>query len=123
MTRRFKEDYEKTLENVGTLKNKMNELELKILKDGSIRDGEDSRELRLMIEELDALVDSLISRNGLEWEEYRALERECGASSVDLSELGRLKAVCEKTESLAKDLLCYSLGRFRRENVRDNSSV
>jgi hypothetical protein len=68
-------------------------------------------ELNLAIENLDRLTDSLISRSKSAWDDYRRLERYCKSFGFKPLALDNLRVICEKTERLASDLLCYSMGR------------
>jgi hypothetical protein len=115
-TRDFERGYEKTLESVRKLKDKINELELRISEKENIAINEETLELNSAIESLNAVMDSLIIRSGAEWGQYQELERLQKLNALDPDGLDELRAICEKTEQFAKDLLCYSLGRFKRKD-------
>jgi hypothetical protein len=108
--------YNETIRNIRELKERISELEISISEKGNTENSEEMRELNSLEEKLNASVDSLILRSEAEWEDYRRLEQECGVRGFDPARLEAFKVICKKTEELAKDLLCYSLGRFRQKD-------
>jgi arginine/lysine/ornithine decarboxylase len=106
--RQIQRDYRKTLEKVKKLKNQMNKLEQQTPRTQGLKI------LDVVIKRLNRLSDSQIMRSKKAWEEYRKLEQECRQGALCPVQLDNLRAVCKKTEELAADLLCYSLGRFQQ---------
>ena len=92
----------------------MNELELGA---GEDRNMSNKDELSHMTDKLNGLIDSLISKSDLHWVRYRELAEECETHAFCPSSLEGMEEICERTEGLARDLLCYSLGRFRRRDL------
>ena len=115
-TMRMGDSYGRALKAVGKLKEKMNELELRISGERPPESSEDIDELSSTIERLDRFTDSLILRSKRAWEEYGRLEHECKIQAFEHTRIEDLKAICEKSEQLAADLLCYSLGYFKRKS-------
>jgi hypothetical protein len=115
--RNVKEDYERTLETVVTLKEKMNELEQRISQKKPEEAKEDLNSLRYAIESLDRLTDSQILKSKEAWKKYRELEHNCKTQTLESTQLNELQKLCEKTEQVAADLLCYSLGLLKRKNL------
>ena len=112
----MKSSYDEILRGVADLKEKMNRFELVIC------EGDTTKAEQAMIDKnsaagnLDKLTDSLISRNRDAWAQYRKFRDDCQRLGFKPVELNDLRIVCEKTERLAADLLCYALGRFKAEN-------
>lgn len=115
-TRRIGDSYGRALKAVEKLKEKMNELELRINGKEPPESSEDIDELSSTIEKLDRFTDSLILRSKRAWEEYGRLEHECKIQAFEHARIEDLKAICKKSEQLAADLLCYSLGYFKRKS-------
>jgi hypothetical protein len=115
--RQIQRDYDKTLEKVQKLKNKMNELEQHNPK------THDLKALDSTIKCLNRLTDSQILRSKKAWEEYRRLEKECKQGASCPVQLDSLRAICKKTEELAADLLCYSLARFEQSERQSQTPV
>lgn len=88
----LRESYEKTLETVNVLKNETTD----------------------NADKLDTFTDFLILETARDKKRYESLERECKLESFEPARLKDLKTLCDQKEQLAKDLLCYSLGRLRR---------
>jgi predicted RecB family endonuclease len=109
----FQKIYTETLNTVENLKERMNRLELSISRKGCKAD-EQMEELNSTIDHLNKLTDSLISRSKEMWKGYNILEHDCKAKKLEDNELDHLRVLCEKTEQLAADLLCYSLAHFER---------
>ena len=115
--RQIQRDYNKTLEKVQKLKNKMNKLEQHNPK------TQDLKPLYSTIKRLNRLTDSQILRSKKAWEEYRSLEQECKQCASCPIQLDSLRAICKKTEELAADLLCYSLARFEQSERQSHAGV
>ena len=109
----FNGHHEFGLREIRRLKTRINELEHSLSEKGDDRTQDVSR-LERATEELDNLIDSIILRSEKQWDRFHELEN-ASESRVQASyELNELRTICERTEALAKDLLCYSLGRFRK---------
>jgi hypothetical protein len=106
-TRAVEENYESTLRVMEEIKGKMDELERRITKNGG---REDANALNSAIMKFNELADSQIHKSKEVWQEYEALKRECEAQAVVLPQLRNLYEACKRTEQLATDLTCYSLG-------------
>jgi cell division septum initiation protein DivIVA len=113
-TRDIQEDYENALRTVVKLKQKMNELEQRIGQKKR-EDTKDLNSLRSAADSLDRLTDSQILMSKKAWKTYEEMEHACRAQALQLPQLHELRILCKKTEQLAADLLCYSLGRLKQE--------
>ncbi len=103
--------YNETLKAMADYKRKMTRMELAICRGETTAARAARVELNLAIENLDKLTDSLILRSKSALDDYRRLERDCKSFEFKPSALDNLRVICEKTERLASDLLCYSMGR------------
>jgi len=95
------------------LKNRMNVLELRAIENGDETSIERER-LTLAAESLDRFVDSVIHDIVKAWKRHDRMRRQCELLGFEPPSMKALKMVCEENEQLAKDLLCYSLGRLRQ---------
>lgn len=111
----LEKDCEKAVKAVKKLKDKMNELELKISDQTNPRANRDLERLNSAIKRLDTLNDSLILKSARAWEEYEKLEHDCRTHAFEPAGLNDLRTQCQDMERLARDLLCYSLGFLRRK--------
>lgn len=118
-TRNVEEDYKRAVETVGILKERMNELEQRISQKKREEADEDLNSLRFTIKSLDTLTDSQIQKNKEAWEKYEELKRDCEMQTLRVTQLDELRILCKKTEQLAADLLCYSLGHFKQKKPID----
>ena len=109
----FNGRHEFALRGIRRLKTRMNELEHSLSEKGDDRTQDVSR-LERVTEELDNLIDSIILRSEKQWDRFHELENASEPRVQASDELNELRIICERTEALAKDLLCYSLGRFRK---------
>lgn len=116
-TRNIKEDYERALETVGTLKEKMNELEQRIGQKKPEEARVDMVSLRSAIDTLERLTDSEILKSKAAWKKYEELKQDCELHALAPPQLDELRILCKRTEQLAADLLCYSLGLLRQKNT------
>lgn len=112
----LKSSYGETLRAVADLKEKMNRFELIICRGDTAKAKQAMIDRNSAAENLDKLTDSLISKNKSAWEQYRKFEDDCQRLGFKPLAQNDLKMMCEKTERLAADLLCYALGRFRTKN-------
>jgi hypothetical protein len=110
----LRQHFAKTLSSVASLKKRVNDLELRTSEKGSARDGANREELSLAVNELDQLIDSVISQAAKTRQRCEKLELECSVQSQKPDGLKELLSLCSENEQLAKDLLCYSLGRLNK---------
>ena len=115
--RNVKEDYENALETIGMLKEKMNDLEQIIGQKKPEEATEDIASLRSAIDSLERLTDSEILRSKAAWKKYEELKQECEKHVLAPPQLEELRTLCKRTEQLAADLLCYSLGLLKQKNT------
>lgn len=113
-TMSVKQDYEVALRSVGELKARMNESELKMSKNENVENNAES--LSLVRKELDGQTDSMILKSKEAWKVYGRLKQDCETQRFEPPQLDELRMWCKKTEQLAADLLCYSLGAIRNKN-------
>lgn len=116
-TRKVKEDYETALKTVAKTKEKMNELERRISQKKPEENQEDLNHLRSAIDSLDRLTDSQIMKSKETWKKYEELKRDWEMQTLQPPQIDRLRILCKKTEQLAADLLCYSLGFLKQKNL------
>ena len=116
-TRNVKEDFEKAVGTVGMLKLKMNELEQRIGQEKPEEATEDTTSLRSAIDSLERFTDSEILKTKAAWKKYEELKHECENHALSPPQLDELQSMCKRTEQLAADLLCYSLGLLRKKNT------
>ena len=116
-TRNVKEDFEKAVGTVGMLKLKMNELEQRIGQEKPEEATEDTTCLRSAIDSLERFTDSEILKTKAAWKKYEELKHECENYALSPPQLDELQSMCKRTEQLAADLLCYSLGLLRKKNT------
>ena len=102
--------YNETLVKIKELKDTMNALEQELSRDNGSNKSGYTRALNSASEDLNRLSDSLCLRTKEAWETLAGLERRCRARGLDLALLNGVRALCVKTEKIAADLLCYSLG-------------
>ena len=118
--RNIKEDYEKALGTLGTLKEKMNELEQRLEQKRPKEAKDEMTSLRAAINALDRFTDSEILKSKAAWKEYKELKHECETHALASLQLEELRTMCKRTEQLAADLLCYSLGLIKQKNTAKN---
>jgi len=106
--------YGKTLSAVAFLKKRINDLELNVTERGSVPADQNGGELSSAVEELDEFIDSVILQAARTREKCEKLKQECAVQSFEPIRLRDLLSSCLENEQLAKDLLCYSLGRLRK---------
>ena len=117
-TKEIEEDYNRIRQTVQTLKQKMNEIEQRLSQKKTTKGtNEDTKSLRAVMKSLDRLTDRQILKSKVAWKKYEQLKHNCRTHASDLPELEELRVLCKKTEQLAADLLCYSLGFVKRKNV------
>jgi predicted RNase H-like nuclease (RuvC/YqgF family) len=117
-TRDVKEDFEKAVGTVGMLKLKMNELERRIEQKKPEEATQDIASLSSAIDSLERFTDSEILKSKAAWKKYEELKHECQNNVFTPPQLDELQTACKRTEQLAADLLCYSLGLIRQKNTQ-----
>jgi hypothetical protein len=113
-TREVEKNYTSALRAMEELKEKMDALERLIVKNGS---AEDANALNAAIGKFNELTDSQIRKSKEVWQKYDALKLECKAQAVALPQIEELYEACKRTEQLATDLTCYSLGHPKRSDA------
>lgn len=103
--------YDEALVKIKELKDMMNTLEQKIRQDDDSEKSSYIRALNSASEKLNGLSDSLCLTSKKAWQTLTRLESRCRASQLNPALLDEVRALCLKTEKMAADLLCYSLGR------------
>jgi hypothetical protein len=115
--RNIKEEYENALGTVGLLKEKMNDLEQRIEQKKPEEAREDMAFLRSAIDSLERFTDFEILKSKEAWKKYEELKRECIDHALAPNQLDELQVMCKRTEQLAADLLCYSLGLIKKKSA------
>ena len=110
----LRQNYTQTLSSVASLKKKVNDLELKTNDNSSARDDTNRQKLNLAVNELDQFIDSVVSTAAKTRHTCEKLKLECSVQSHEPVGLKELLSLCSENEQLAKDLLCYSLGRLNK---------
>ncbi len=116
-TRDVEKSYRKTLEKVNRLKEKMNKWEQRANTNSGAKTRKEFDSLNFAIESLNRLTDSQILRSKKAWNKCKKLEQDGKQRRSELPELDNLRAWCKKTEELAADLLCYSLGHLKQREL------
>ena len=107
--------YVEAVKTLNVLKDRINQLEQARADGNSIENHALGRELDSAVERFDAFVDSWILDSRDAWIKYRRLEKESlTVKEPNLDRLNALRSLCQQSEQLAKDLLCYSLARLKR---------
>jgi hypothetical protein len=114
MTRELERSYFGALKEVQELKDIINAAEFRFGQKESASGQGDVYLLDSLAGSLDELTDSLILRSKRAWQAFERLSKECEAEGFESARLDGLKALCKKQEELAANLLCYSLGRFKK---------
>ncbi len=110
----LKQNYTKTLSSVASLKRKVNDLEQRASEKSSTCTDANREKLNLAVNELDQFIDSVIAQATKTRQNCEKLKLECSAQSRESIGLKELLSLCSENEQLAKDLLCYSLGRLNK---------
>jgi len=112
--RDLRKSYRRTVKTVASLKEKINDLELRISRERHAQHHPQLEKLNSAVESLDIFVDSVIVESARAKENCERLKRKCEMQAFKPAQLENLQTLCQENEQLAKDLLCYSLGRLRR---------
>jgi hypothetical protein len=115
--RKVEEDHGVALKTVAENKKRMNELERRISQKKPEEKKEYLNYLKSAIDSLDRLTDSQIIKSKETWKKYEELKHDCERQSLQPPQLDELRILCKKTEQLAADLLCYSLGFLKQKNL------
>jgi SPX domain protein involved in polyphosphate accumulation len=110
----LKRNYAETLSSIASLKKKVNNLEQKTSENDSTHYNANREKLSLAVNELDQFIDSVISQTAKTRQKCERLKLECSMQSLEPVGLKELLSLCSENEQLAKDLLCYSLGRLNK---------
>lgn len=107
--RETRENYDSAMVAVERLKEEMNRLERRIT-DGSMGENAgDMAALSALTRSFNELTDSQILESRRAWQRYEELKRE-----DDTPRLSEFYDACQRTQQLAADLTCYSLGNPKR---------
>jgi hypothetical protein len=120
-TRKVEKNYETALKTVAETKEKVNELERRISQKKPEENQDDMNCLRSAIDNLDRLTDAQIMKSKTTWKKYEELKRDCEMQTLQPPQLDELRILCKKTEQLAADLLCYSLGFFKQKTSKNSA--
>ena len=116
--RSLEKSYERALRRIERLKDSLNTLEETTRCDKGPGNAGRMKTLDSAAGSLNRLSDSLIARSKKAWQTYERLEHKCKATGLEMTRLSNVQVLCKKTESMAADLLCYTLGRLRhKENL------
>jgi phage shock protein A len=114
----LKKSYEATLRKIDRLKDKLNMLEQTASSDRDSERVSHGLALEAVSESLNRLSDALITNSKKAWQRYSRLESRCKAIDSEFARLDAVQVLCKKTEAIAADLLCYTLGHIKRETNR-----
>ena len=107
--------YNEISERIKKLKHKLNTLEETLSQDNSAKINNRIKTLNQTIDKIGKLSDSLIAKSKKARKTLDTLERKCKANALEPTRLNAVQAWCHKTEGMAADLLCYSLGHLKHE--------
>jgi DNA repair ATPase RecN len=116
MTRDLQKSYDTSLEKIRKVKEKINSLE-KTLDQENGHSAKRISELNRTTKRLNELSDFLIVESKKASERLSSLERKSESNGLELSRLNDLRVLCKKTELMAADFLCYTLGSFQRHTL------
>jgi len=112
--REMERSYNEASRKIKKLKDMLNALEQTLSQGNSSKTANRMEALDSALESLSKLSDSLIMSSKEAWRTQDELERKCKASGFELTRLDEVRVLCVKTEGMAADLLCYSLGHLKR---------
>jgi hypothetical protein len=111
--RGLKRSYEGTLTRINRLKDALNALEQTASSDRGFDGVNHAQALDSAAESLNRLSDTLVMNSKRAGQRYARLEGKCKATGLEFARLDDVRVLCKKTEAVAADLLCYTLGRLR----------
>jgi hypothetical protein len=114
IAREMENKYGKRLRAIKKHKEKLNELDQVTGLDEGSKSINHAKAWEATAESLNKLSDSLIIESKRAWQICGMLERKCSATGLDPAVLDKVRVLCKKTEAMAADLLCYTLGRLRQ---------
>jgi hypothetical protein len=112
--RETRENYDAAMAAVERVKEEMNRLERRITEDGMGENARDMASLSSLTSRFNELADSQILESKMAWQRYEELKREGGTQAMAVPRLSEFYDACKKTQQLAADLTCYSLGNPKR---------
>ena len=110
-TRDLQKSYDTSSEKIRQVKERIDSLE-KALGQENGKSAKHIIELNRTMQLLNELSDSLILRSKKASQRLSSLERKLETNVLESNRLNDLRAICRKTELMAADLLCYTLGSF-----------
>jgi hypothetical protein len=114
MTRNLQSSYDADLKKIRKLKARLNSLEQEVGRESGSDSAVHIRELNRTTQAFNSLSDSLIRRSKKASQKLKGLEHRCKSNELETNRLSDLLALCKKTELMAADLLCYTLGSSQR---------
>jgi hypothetical protein len=111
--RDLERSYEETLRSINRLKDEFTALEQTASSGRGSESVNHRKALDSTIKSLNSLSDALIMDSKRAWQKYTRLESKCKACGSEFARLDDIRVLCKKTEAVAADLLCYTLGRLR----------
>jgi hypothetical protein len=112
----LKKSYEATLRKISRLKDELNLLEQTASNDKDFEGVSHAEALEAASESLNRLSDALITNSKKAWQRYIRLESKCKDIDSKFARLDDVQVLCKKTEAIAADLLCYTLGHIRHKS-------
>lgn len=112
--REMERSYDEASRKIKKLKDMLNALEQTLSQSNTSKTVNRMEVLDSALESLGKLSDSLIMSSKEAWRTQDELERKCKTSGFELTRLDEVRVLCVKTEGMAADLLCYSLGHLKR---------
>jgi len=120
IAREMEESYDKTMQKVSILKLTLNTLERTLIQEGGSKRVSRIKKLDPVSESLGKLSNSMLTQSKKAWQTYYKLQRKCKATGMELTRLDGVHVFCVKTEAMATDLLCYSLGHLKHKTITSN---
>jgi hypothetical protein len=117
IARDIERGYSETLRKMRKLKGMLNALEQTLSQEKSSKTTSHMKALNSAAESLSRLSDSLLIQSKKAWQTHTKLQCSCKTSGLELTHLDKVRILCMKTEGMATDLLCYSLGYSKQRMV------
>jgi phage shock protein A len=112
--REAQENYDSAMATVEKLKEEMNEMERRIDTESKRGNAADMAALSALTRRFNELTDSQIQKSKEAWQKYGELKREFETQATKTPQLADFHETCTRTQQLATDLTCYSLGNPKR---------